>query len=75
MFVPGTQYPCVQPESLMLKAALDGQTELRLDIGEVAQVKEAEVVYDAQGRMSSSPLWKQETYRSPERDHNQVCVS
>lgn len=75
LFAPGTQYPCVREEPLMLQAALDGQTDLRLDIGEVAQVTEAEVVYDAQGRMSSSPLRKQETYRSLERDHDRVCVA
>jgi molecular chaperone DnaK (HSP70) len=75
LFEPGTQYPCLREEPLMLQAALDGQTELRLDIGEVAQVTEAEVVYDTQGRMNSSPLRKQETYRSLERNHDRVCVA
>lgn len=75
LFEPGTKYPCKRVEPLMLQAALEGQTEIRLDIGEVAYVTEAEVTYDEQGRMSSTPLRQQETYRSLERNHEQVCVA
>ena len=75
LFEPGTKYPCDREEPLMLQAASAGQTEIRLDIGEVAQVIESEVIYDAQGRMSSTPLRPQETYRSLERDRNPVCVA
>jgi molecular chaperone DnaK (HSP70) len=75
LFEPGTKYPCQRAEPLMLQAALEGQTEIRLDIGEVAHVTEAEVTYDAQGRMSSTPLRQQETYRSLERNHEQVCMA
>lgn len=75
LFEPGTKYPCQRAEPLMLQAALEGQTEIRLDIGEVAHVIEAEVTYDAQGRMSSTPLRQQETYRSLERNHEQVCMA
>ncbi|MBD1844811.1 Hsp70 family protein [Cyanobacteria bacterium FACHB-63] len=73
LFEPGTKYPCKRKEPLTLQAALEGQTEIRLDIGEVAQVTEAEVTYDAQGRMSSTPLRSQETYRSLDLD--QICVA
>ncbi|MBD2078927.1 Hsp70 family protein [Leptolyngbya sp. FACHB-17] len=75
LFEPGTKYPCKREEPLTLQAALEGQTEIRLDIGEVAQVTEAEVTYDAQGRMSSTPLRPQETYRSLAHDRNQICVA
>lgn len=75
LFEPGTKYPCKREEPLMLQAASDGQTEIRLDIGEVAQVTESEVIYDAQGRMSSTPLRQQETYRSLDRDRNPICVA
>lgn len=75
LFDPGTKYPCKREEPLTLQAALEGQTEIRLDIGEVAQVSEVEVTYDAQGRMSSTPLRHQETYRSLDRNHDQVCVA
>ncbi|MEP0916309.1 Hsp70 family protein [Leptolyngbya sp. DQ-M1] len=75
LFEPGTKYPCKREESLTLQVALEGQTEIRLDIGEVAQVTEAEVTYDAQGRMSSTPLRHKETYRSLDRDRNQICVA
>jgi molecular chaperone DnaK (HSP70) len=75
LFEPGMKYPCQRGEPLMLQAALDGQAEIRLDIGEVAQIAEAEVTYDAQGRMSSTPLRHQETYRSLERNHEQVCMA
>jgi molecular chaperone DnaK (HSP70) len=75
LFEPGTKYPCKRGELLMLQAALEGQTEIRLDIGEIARLMEAEVTYDAQGRMSSTPLRQQETYRSLERDREQVCLA
>jgi molecular chaperone DnaK (HSP70) len=75
LFEPGTKYPAQRAEPLMLQAALEGQTEIRLDIGEVAYVSEAEVTYDAQGRMSSAPLRQQEAYRSLERNHEQVCMA
>jgi molecular chaperone DnaK (HSP70) len=75
LFEPGVKYPCKRGEPLMLQAALEGQTDIRLDIGEVAQLTEAEVTYDAQGRMSSTPLRQQETFRSLERNHEQVCMA
>ncbi|MEP0935557.1 Hsp70 family protein [Leptolyngbya sp. NM2-A1] len=75
LFESGTKYPCGRSEPLMLQAALEGQTEIRLDIGEVAHVTEAEVTYDAQGRMSSAPLRQQETYRSLELNREQVCMA
>jgi hypothetical protein len=36
---------------------------------------QAEVTYDAQGRMTSSQLRQQEEYRSLESHHQQVCVA
>jgi hypothetical protein len=46
-----------------------------LDIGEIAQISTAEVTYDAQGRMNSSPVNKQSQYRSLERERNSVCLA
>lgn len=75
LFEPGTKYPCRRAEPLMLQAAVEGQTEIRLDVGEVAYLTEAEVTYDAQGRMNSTLLRQQETYRSLERNHEKVCMA
>lgn len=75
LFEQGIKYPCQRPEPLTLQVATDGQKEIRLDIGEVAQATQAEVTYDAQGRMTSSQLRKQEDYRSLESHHQQVCVA
>jgi molecular chaperone DnaK (HSP70) len=75
LFEPGVKYPCSREEVLTLQVALEGQREIRLDIGEVAQMAESEVVYDAAGRMSSKPIRQGETYRSLARDHEQVCVA
>ena len=58
-----------------LQVATEGQKEIRLDIGEVSQVSQAEVTYDATGRMTSSQLMKQDAYRSLETHHQQVCVA
>jgi molecular chaperone DnaK (HSP70) len=75
LFEAGVKYPCQRSEPLLLQAALEGQTEIRLDIGEVAQMIESEVTFDAQGRMTSAPLRQQEAYRSLERNHDQVCIA
>jgi molecular chaperone DnaK (HSP70) len=75
LFEAGVKYPCQREESLILQAAVAGQTELMLDIGEVAQFSTAEVTYDALGRMNSSPVHQQTQYRSLERDHNSVCLA
>ncbi len=75
LFEPGTKYPCKREEPLTLQVAIEGQTEIRLDIGEIAEITTAEVTYDAAGRMSSSPVNKQSQYRSLERDHDSVCLA
>lgn len=71
----GAPYPSARSQPLTLQVATEGQQEMRLDIGEVAQVSQAEVTYDAQGRMTSSQLMKHESYRSLETHHQQVCVA
>ncbi|TVQ16487.1 MAG: Hsp70 family protein [Leptolyngbya sp. DLM2.Bin15] len=75
LFDQGTTYPCSRSEPLTLQVAQEGQTEIRLDIGEVADLAQAELVYDAQGRMTSSAVHRQESYRSLETHHNPVCVA
>jgi len=71
----GAKYPGARSEALTLQVATEGQREIRLDIGEVAEVSQAEVSYDVQGRMTSSQLIKQDSYRSLETHHQQVCVA
>lgn len=75
LFEPGTHYPCQRSELLTLQVASDGQSEIRLDIGEIAAVFQAEVFYDAQGRMSSSQLNAQESYRSLNSNHSDICIA
>ncbi len=58
------RYPGARSQPLTLQVATEGQREIRLDIGEIAEVSSAEVTYDANGRMSSTQLVKQDTYRS-----------
>lgn len=74
LFEKGMKYPCEQLEPMILQVATEGQREIRLDIGEVAEVSQAEVTYDAFGRISSS-LHKQSEYRSLESHHQEVCVA
>lgn len=73
LFDKGIKYPCQRREPLTLQVATEGQHEIRLDIGEVAEIKSAEVTYDAQGRMTSSHLNKQEQFRCLDQQE-QVCV-
>lgn len=75
LFDQGLRYPCQRFEPLTLQVATPGQKEIRLDIGEVANVSQAEVTYDAQGRMTSSHLNQQTCFRSLSGTQNQVCVA
>ncbi|WP_416671869.1 Hsp70 family protein [Egbenema bharatensis] len=75
LFEKGTAYPCKRPDRLTLQAAIDGQTEIRLDVGEVADITHAEVLYDAQGRMTSTTLHQNESYRSLNASHETVCMA
>ncbi|MEI6328589.1 MAG: Hsp70 family protein [Pseudanabaena sp. ELA645] len=64
LFEKGTKYPCQRDEPLILQAAISGQEEICLDIGEVADISQAEVTYDQAGKMTSSQLLKQSDFRS-----------
>ncbi|NEP59947.1 MAG: Hsp70 family protein [Symploca sp. SIO2G7] len=75
LFAKGIKYPCKRPEPLTLQVAKDGQREIRLDIGEIAELSRAEVTFDTHGRMNSSQLHQYVEYRSLESQHQQVCVA
>lgn len=75
LFDKGLRYPCARSEPLTLQVAINGQREIRLDIGEMADVSTAEVAYDAQGRMTSSFLNQQSSFRSLGGTQNEVCVA
>jgi len=75
IFSKEMKYPCQSSEQLTLQVAMEGQREIRLDIGEVAEVSQAEVVFNEKGQMTSSLLHKQSDFRSLESHHEQVCVA
>ncbi len=75
LFEKGVKYPCQRLEPLMLQAAIEGQQEIRLDIGEVAETSQAEVMFDESGRMVGGALHKREEYRSLDIDRDRVCVA
>ncbi len=78
IFEKGTQYPCQSLEPLILQAAIAGQAEIWLDIGEVADIAQAEVSYDRLGRMISSQLVKKSDFRSlapTDQEGYQVCIA
>lgn len=75
LFEKGLRYPCQRTEPLTLQVATPGQEEIRLDIGELAAISQAEVIYDAQGKMTSSQLNQQNYFRSFNSNQEQVCVA
>ncbi|WP_019502082.1 Hsp70 family protein [Pseudanabaena sp. PCC 6802] len=82
LFDKGTRYPCHREDLLILQVALDGQKEIGLDIGEVAEISQAEVSYDSKGRMTSSRLQQRSDFRSlidPRhviaKQNAQVCIA
>jgi molecular chaperone DnaK (HSP70) len=74
LFEAGLKYPCQRTEALSLGVANPNQREIRLDIGELAKLTEAEVFYDEQGRLTSSELHVQSNFRSLEANRQQVCL-
>ncbi|MFM6609483.1 MAG: Hsp70 family protein, partial [Dolichospermum sp.] len=56
IFTKGTKYPCQSSQWLTLQTANNGQTEIRLDIGEVGDMTQTEIAFDPSGRMTSSIL-------------------
>ncbi|MEG4214111.1 Hsp70 family protein [Microcoleus sp. Pol14C6] len=75
IFSKEMKYPCQSSEELTLQVAIEGQREIRLDIGEVAEVSQAEVIFNEKGQMTSSWLNKKTDFRSLESHHQQVCVA
>ncbi len=76
LFEKGSRYPCVREDPLVLQVAMDGQTEIRLDIGEVADdVHAAEVTYDEFGRMTSRRLLRQSDFRALSGTTDPICVA
>ncbi|MBE9186313.1 Hsp70 family protein [Microcoleus sp. LEGE 07076] len=75
IFCKEMKYPCQSSEELTLQVAIEGQREIRLDIGEVAEVSKAEVIFNEQGQMTSSLLNKHSDFRSLESHHQEVCVA
>ena len=75
IFSKEMKYPCESSEELTLQVAIEGQREIRLDIGEVAEVSQPEVVFNEKGQMTSSLLNKHSDFRSLESHHQQVCVA
>ncbi|MFM5946985.1 MAG: Hsp70 family protein, partial [Dolichospermum sp.] len=69
IFTKGTKYPCQSCQWLTLQTANNGQTEIRLDIGEVGDMTQTEIAFDPSGRMTSSILQHQESYRSLDTQH------
>ncbi len=64
LFKKGTKYPCQRSQPLILQVANSTQTEIRLDIGKLADTAELEVTYDDQGRMTSSRIQKRGDFRT-----------
>jgi molecular chaperone DnaK (HSP70) len=75
LFDQGTRYPHQREEALTLQVAIEGQTEIRLEIGECAMQMQAEVIYDASGRMISSQLNRESAFRSLSQTQGEVCLA
>jgi len=75
LFEKGIAYPC-EGETLTLQVAVEGQKEIELDIGEVAETSQAgEVGYDAQGRMTTGSISRETRFSSLAENREQVCVA
>lgn len=75
LFERGSAYPCQLESPITLQVAQNGQKEIRLDVGELAELTRSEIVYDDTGTISSRKLSRQTEYRSLETHHQEVCMA
>ncbi|MEM9540819.1 MAG: Hsp70 family protein [Cyanobacteria bacterium P01_E01_bin.42] len=75
LFERGSSYPCKLESPITLQVAHNGQKEIRLDVGELAELTRSEIVYDDAGTISSRKLSRQTEYRSLEAHRQEVCIA
>lgn len=75
LFDRGSPYPCKLEDPITLQVAKNGQKEIHLDVGELAELTRSEIVYDDTGVVSSRKISKQTEYRSLETHHQEVCMA
>ena len=75
LFDRGMTYPCQLESPITLQVAQNGQKEIRLDVGELAELTRSEIVYDDAGVISSRKLSHYPEYRSLETYHQEVCMA
>jgi len=64
IFPKGTKYPARSPEPVILQGAIDGQTTIHIDIGELMETNYGEITYDQAGKMTSAQLLNHRDFRS-----------
>ncbi|MBP0018266.1 MAG: Hsp70 family protein [Cyanobacteria bacterium SBLK] len=75
LFERGSPYPCKLESPITLQVAQNGQKEIRLDVGELAELTRSEIVYDDAGTISSRKLSRETEYRSLATRHQEVCMA
>ena len=75
LFAKGTYYPCLRPEPLTLQVAQDGESEVRLNVGEIAEHLPREVTYDALGRLTSRQRSPTTAYHALHRHNRDICIA
>ncbi len=75
LFVKGTKYPCRLDEPLILQAANQGQREIRLDVGELADLLQTEANFDTEGKMGGKRFYRRTDFRSLGVHRREVCIA
>ena len=75
LFKKGNKYPCQSEEWLTLQVANPGQKEIHLDLGEIGDISHAEVTFDEKGRMTTTSLVNEETYRPLNTKRKEICLA
>ncbi len=75
LFAKGTQYPCQLTEPLILQAANEGQQEIRLDIGELAELLQTEANFDHEGKLGGKRFYRRADFRSLGAHRREACIA
>ncbi|MGB0563402.1 MAG: Hsp70 family protein, partial [Spirulinaceae cyanobacterium] len=75
LFAKGTYYPSLRPEPLTLQVAQDGESEVRLNVGEIAEHLPTEVIYDAFGRLTSQQRAAATAYHALQCQNSDICIA
>ncbi|NJL01417.1 MAG: Hsp70 family protein [Spirulinaceae cyanobacterium SM2_1_0] len=75
LFPKGTKYPCRLEEPIILQVANEGQREIRLDVGELADLLQTEANFSSDGKLGGKRFYRRADFRSLGAHRREACIA